>query len=184
MYKTCKNQKERIQANLVHYKGYLIIKKLIARFTMPELKKNAAKVIKIQIKYMDKRWRKNNMKIVSIPYSFVDLNIEDEWLALDSSPAEEARQKKMLNEDEIRQFNNDFNTKHYQQFDEEADSKKEGEDADENKEQPKVNPLNCFQKMVGDQNLLSKMWNKVEVKQEFYDNYEQWLEDEVWTYFD
>ena len=40
---------------------------------------------------MDKRWRKNNMKIVSIPYSFVDLNIEDEWLALDSSPAEEAR---------------------------------------------------------------------------------------------
>jgi hypothetical protein len=29
MYKTCKNQKERIQANLVHYKGYLIIRKLI-----------------------------------------------------------------------------------------------------------------------------------------------------------
>jgi hypothetical protein len=28
------------------------------------------------------------------------------------------------------------------------------------------------------------MWNKVEVKKEFYDNYELWLEEEVWTYFD
>jgi len=90
MYKTCKNQKERITGNLIHYKGYLIIKKLIARFTLPQLKKNAAKVIKIQIKYMEKRWRKTNMKIVSIPYSYVDLNITDEWLAFDSSPAEEA----------------------------------------------------------------------------------------------
>ena len=86
---------------MVHYKGYLIIRKLIQRFTMAELRKNAAKVIKIQIKYMDKKWRKNNMRIVSIPYSYVDLNIEDEWLALDSSPAEEARQKKMLNEDDM-----------------------------------------------------------------------------------
>jgi len=28
------------------------------------------------------------------------------------------------------------------------------------------------------------MWNKVEVDPAFYENYEQWLEDEVWTYFD
>jgi hypothetical protein len=62
---------------------------------------------------MDKRWRKNNMKIVSIPYSYVDLNITDEWLALDSSPAEEARQRKMMNEDDIREFNTNFNSKHY-----------------------------------------------------------------------
>jgi uncharacterized protein YaaQ len=47
MYKTCKNQKERIQANLVHYKGYLIIRKLIQGFKMAKLKRNAAKVIKI-----------------------------------------------------------------------------------------------------------------------------------------
>jgi len=38
--------------------------------------------------------------------------------------------------------------------------------------------------MAGDKNLLSKMWNKVEVKKEFYENYEQWLEEEVWDYFD
>ena len=98
MYKTCKNQKERIQANLVHYKGYLIIRKLIQRFKLPELRKNAAKVIKIQIKYLDKKWRKNNMRIVSIPYAYVNLKIEDDWLALDTP----AMQKDMLSEDEIR----------------------------------------------------------------------------------
>ena len=104
---------------MVHYKGYLIIRKLIQRFKLPELRENAAKVIKIQIKYMDKKWRKNNMRIVSIPYSYCDLKIEDEWLALDSSPQEEAKQKKMLTEDEIRQYNTDFNYKHYTVFYEE-----------------------------------------------------------------
>jgi len=47
MYKTCKNQKERIKANLVQYKATLIMKKLFTKFKLPELHKNAAKVIKI-----------------------------------------------------------------------------------------------------------------------------------------
>jgi hypothetical protein len=125
---------------------------------------------------MDKKWRKNNMRIVSIPYSYCDLKIEDEWLALDSSPQEEAKQKKMLTEDEIRQFNTDFNYKHYTVFYEEQEEKEKQEGANE-KEKPKV-------KMVSHKNILSEMWNKVEVDAEFYNNYEQWLEEEVWTYFD
>ena len=57
MYKTCKNQKDRIQANLVQYKSILIMNKLFKKFKFAELKKNAAKVIKIQIKFNNKRWR-------------------------------------------------------------------------------------------------------------------------------
>ena len=47
MYKTCKHQKDRIQANLVTYKSVLIMSKLFKRFKLHDLKKNAAKVIKI-----------------------------------------------------------------------------------------------------------------------------------------
>lgn len=47
MYKTCKNQKERIKQNLVQYKSSLIMRKLFQKFQLPQIQKNAAKVIKI-----------------------------------------------------------------------------------------------------------------------------------------
>lgn len=44
------------------------MKKLINKFTRPDLCKNAAKVIKIQIRHISKTWRKDNMKIISSVY--------------------------------------------------------------------------------------------------------------------
>ena len=64
------------------------MRKLLQRCKLPELKKNAAKVIKIQIKYLNKQWRKVNMKIVSIPYQFVKIRSTDDWLTYDD-PAED-----------------------------------------------------------------------------------------------
>lgn len=58
MYKTCKNQKERIKQNLVQYKSSLIMRKLFQKFQLPQIQKNAAKVIKIQIRWTNKQWRK------------------------------------------------------------------------------------------------------------------------------
>lgn len=37
---------------------------------------------------------------------------------------------------------------------------------------------------VDESNLLHQMWKKVELDEAFYKNYEQWLEDEVWGYYD
>jgi hypothetical protein len=44
------------------------MKKLINKFTRADLRKNAAKVIKIQIRQISKAWRKDNMKIISTVY--------------------------------------------------------------------------------------------------------------------
>lgn len=44
------------------------MKRLVSKFEESEVRKNASKIIKIQIKYMNKNWRKNNMKIVSLVY--------------------------------------------------------------------------------------------------------------------
>ena len=58
------------------------MKKLFAKFKMRELHKNAAKVIKIQIKYLRRDWRKQeqNQKIISIPYQYVKFAPGDDWL--------------------------------------------------------------------------------------------------------
>lgn len=62
------------------------MKKLFTKFKFPELHKNAAKVIKIQIKYCRRDWRRNNHKIIQIPYYYVKFPAGDDWLDFESSP--------------------------------------------------------------------------------------------------
>lgn len=93
MYKTCKNQKDRIKANLVTYKATVIMKKLFTKFKLPELHKNAAKVIKIQIKYCRKDWRRNNPKIMQFPYYHVKFEQGDDWMDFESSAEQMALQE-------------------------------------------------------------------------------------------
>mmetsp|Transcript_4624 Transcript_4624/g.3322 ORF Transcript_4624/g.3322 Transcript_4624/m.3322 type:complete len:85 (+) Transcript_4624:265-519(+) len=81
MHKTCKNQSERIKSYLVQYKAALIMKRLINKFECPLVRKNASKIIKIQIRYMNRNWRKNNMKVISLVYQYVQLRRLDDWLA-------------------------------------------------------------------------------------------------------
>ena len=69
MNKACRNQKERIKANLVQYKATLIMRKIHGKFTTNEVvQKYAAKIIRMQIRYLNRNWRKTNMKVVSLPY--------------------------------------------------------------------------------------------------------------------
>jgi hypothetical protein len=41
-----------------------------------------------------------------------------------------------------------------------------------------------FDSVVSESNILFQMESKVKLEPQFMANYEQWLEDEVWSYFD
>jgi hypothetical protein len=98
----------------------------------------------------------------------VKLQPGDDWLEFETSPEQVALQELLMGEEEIRVLNSDFNFKHYGQF-YEAIEKKEG----------KRETL-----MASESNLFNAMWNKVQLDPAVTANYEQWLEEEVWTYFD
>ena len=116
------------------------MKKLFTKCKLAQLKKNAAKVIKIQIKYQTRNWRKANEKIVSIPYQYVNFTYSDDWLAIEGSPEDTRIQQLLMNEDEIRMLNSDFNYKHYGQFYEELkEDEKEGEQEAQQEQAPKTN---------------------------------------------
>ena len=108
----------------------------------------------------------------------------------------------MMNEDDIRGLNCDFNYNNYgvfyERIEEEMNGGKDqdGENASPDKDQaegqserdplkPPSNNLVGFQKIISEQNLLNKMWQNVEIDYEgFQEKYEDWLEEEVWSYFD
>lgn len=75
----------------MQYKSTMIMRKLITRFKLPQLRKNAAKVIKIQIKLLNKAQRKDNARIVSIPFAYCKLSHKDDWLVLEGSPEDLAQ---------------------------------------------------------------------------------------------
>lgn len=97
----------------------------------------------------------------------------------------------MLDEQEIRELNSEFNHKHYGQFmeTEEASSPqqmdREGEGADLGATAALNKDTKSFYDSLAKDNLLLKMWQKVEFDEAaFKDHYEDWLEEEVWTYYD
>lgn len=104
-----------------------------------------------------------------------------------------------MGEDDIRGLNIDFNYNNYGVFYEklEEEEKKGGAGADEQlsngeDEKPKTAAANAltttstgFQKLISEKNLLTKMWQNADVDLElFKERYEEWLEEEVWTYYD
>lgn len=100
------------------------MKKLINKFARPDLCKNAAKVIKIQIRHISKNWRKDNMKIISTVYQFVKLRKLDDWLGwkkekesgLTCPDREQSieEEKQWYTQEQIRQLNADFNYENYE----------------------------------------------------------------------
>jgi hypothetical protein len=81
----------------------------------------------------------------------------------------------MLSEDEIRQYNTDFNYKHYTVYYEEIEGKKDEEADSDNavaRKEVKTGALKEFTKLVSEKNLLTKLWDKVEIDNSFYKNYE------------
>ena len=78
-------------------------------------------MIKQQIRFQTKNWRKSNMKIVSIPFQLCKCTGDDDWLMYEGAPEDLAQVKLQLCEQEIRELNSDFNYKHYGHFMENAE---------------------------------------------------------------
>ena len=117
------------------------MRKLFTKCKLPQLKKNAAKVIKIQIKYMNRNWRKANERIVSVPYAYVQFTYDDDWLAYEGSPEDTKMQAMLMNEDEIRVLNSDFNYKHYGIFYEEQKDEEREPGAEDPENEAPVEPV-------------------------------------------
>lgn len=148
------------------------MKRLITKFEYPEIRKNSAKIIKIQIKFMNRNWRKNNMKIVSLVYQYVRIRNLDDWLGMENSLEEDL----YLTQDEIRHLNSDFNYKHYGQYYEKLEETHQlmSEEAAgaNNVAEEGVQAVSGLQMGVAETNMLHAMWNKYKVEESFYKNYE------------
>ena len=160
------------------------MKRIALNFKDSNIKIIAYKIIMIQIKYMDKGWKKDtkSMKIISQVYENVDLkNLEDWILANEEGEILEEE----LNQKEIGDINKDFNIRYYWQNLEKIQDEYEesdGEGDENHTDRIKAKPLEKTLKITNEYYKL--MLNTPPLTQEFKDNYEQWLEDEVWDYYD
>ena len=113
----------------------------------------------------------------------------DDWLIYQDSLEDLAIQNLLMNEEQIRLLNSEFNYKHYGIFYESMEEGNNDQEGEENKEdngadEAAKNNLVGFENVISEENLLSKMWQRTQIDPKFGQYYEEWLEDEVWTYYD
>jgi hypothetical protein len=82
LYRICKGQSERIKSILVQYKAINICRKILADMDDPALKQIIYRVVKIQIKYMDKAWKQGSLKMISNVYLNIELENIDDWIRM------------------------------------------------------------------------------------------------------
>jgi len=157
MYKLCNRSPERIRSFLIQYKAPFIMKRIFNNFEDPECQKAALKLLKVQVKFLHRKWKSGNMKVVSSIYDLIPIKKMDDWMAPESTETD----TDSLSQDDIRKINNDFNYYNYWQFYERKEEKAE-----------KL----CHSARIN--------WSDVTVQPSFFENYETWLEDEVWGYYD
>ncbi|KAL4452925.1 hypothetical protein ABPG74_002490 [Tetrahymena malaccensis] len=207
MYITCNNFTEKISQYLIDYQAFFILKKLPQQFTMREVSKYCYKLMKLQIPMFDKRMLKSNqsyVKVISDLFCKVYPNFEPDKFtksfkeeqkkfmneadkAIKEEPLKQLYllegirdRKSMLanycNQDEVRKINAEFNNYHYWKADE---SKKEL------KQKLNIDESGIYQDQLKlKKQILNKMWDEVQIPEDFENNYENWLEDNVWSYYD
>ena len=157
-YKICRGSQEKIESNLIEYNGYFLVKK------MPTFFKNSSrmiilcnKLLRIQTKLFTKKMRQlaSNMKVVTEVFC-KETNLQ----SLEKQRKKEALMAKMIEEfkqEDIKKILNDFNNYNYLTQKIKSDEENENIDGKKN------------------------MWESVHLPEDFAQNYEEWLEENVWN---
>lgn len=147
---------------LVVFKSAPILKRAL-KVKHEVLQLYVLKLLKAQTKYLGRNWRKSNMKTMSAIYQKVRHRLNDDWAYgndLDARPwdfqAEECA---------LRACVDRFNGRRY--------GIENGDRLGENGEEDEYLPV--------DNDIMSVLGEKVELSNEFKNNYERWLDREVFS---
>ncbi|KAL9959390.1 hypothetical protein ACROYT_G032712 [Oculina patagonica] len=147
---------------LVVFKSAPILKRVL-KVKHELLQLYVLKLLKAQTKYLGRNWRKSNMKTMSAIYQKVRHRLNDDWAYgndLDARPWDFQGE-----ENALRTCVDRFNNRRYgiENYD------RQGENGEDDEYQPV------------DNDVLSVLGEKIELSGEFKNNYERWLDREVFS---
>lgn len=146
---------------LVVFRSSPILKRAL-KVRHPMMQLYVLKLLKVQTKYLGRNWRKTNMKIISAIYRKVRHHLHDDWAYgndLDAKPWDFQTEEFALKNCVER-----FNTRYY--------------DTDNAQTE---NPFGSELELI-DTNYLSVLGEPVELSKEWKENYERWVEVEVFQH--
>lgn len=146
---------------LVVFRSSPILKRAL-KVRHPMMQLYVLKLLKVQTKYLGRNWRKTNMKIISAIYRKVRHHLHDDWAYgndLDAKPWDFQTEEFALKNCVER-----FNSKYYD-LNQAQDDNPFGND---------LEPI--------DTNYLSVLGENVELSKQWKDNYENWVEVEVFKH--
>ena len=146
---------------LVVFRSAPILKRAL-KIRHPMMQLYVLKLLKVQTKYLGRNWRKNNMKILSAIYRHVRHHLHDDWVYgndLDAKPWDFQTEEFALKNCIER-----YNAFYY-----------------ENEGHQSINPFGVDLQPI-DTNYLSVLGKSIELSQSWKDNYEKWVEVEIYEH--
>ncbi|RGB36108.1 hypothetical protein C1646_697859 [Rhizophagus diaphanus] len=157
---------------LVQYKSSAILKRIL-KVSHPLLELYALKVLKNQIPFIGRKWRQSNMKIITSIYLHCRPDLRDEWIA--SSDADAEIEDALPQEQNLRALIKFYNERNYMTRD-----YQNGFLYDNSRNSPDIfppyhtKPLNYVNSAY--------ITDDIMLDESFLSNWEQWLQDEVYSF--
>ncbi|CAJ1337003.1 unnamed protein product [Effrenium voratum] len=79
LYLVCRDCPERVRKYLINYRAHFILKRL-NRVESPRAERLVLKLLKKQVRYLPRKWKQANMKVVSAIYLQVPMSPLEDWL--------------------------------------------------------------------------------------------------------
>jgi hypothetical protein len=120
IYKTCYKNEEYVQKFLIECKTHIMLKKILTNYSdNDKIKKNCLKLLKCQIKYMDKSWRLDNTNVLLNIYCSLKLKNNDgvdNYLKYEKKDKLKEPSTETINNEDLKKIHIDYHQINYLKY--------------------------------------------------------------------
>jgi hypothetical protein len=120
IYKTCYKNEEYVQKFLIECKTHIMLRKILNNYSdSDKIKKNCLKLLKCQIKYMDRSWRIDNTNLILNIYCSLKLKNTDQidnYLKYERKDKIKEASSEYLNNDELKKIHLEYHQNNYLRY--------------------------------------------------------------------
>ncbi|KAJ3426663.1 protein required for hyphal anastomosis ham-2 [Anaeramoeba flamelloides] len=180
LQKLIKNKPNRVKTNMRFKQGTPILEKLL-KLDVKVVSFYTLKVLKNLMRFMGKQWIERKMNIISEMYIILGSGLNSDWLFPEKGEKLRSDKLKLLDKT-LREHVSNFNIPYSLRSNEEnEDSDSDSDDYDEDEyDDDDVLQINKKKEDLMEESV-DDILNQINLKDNWKDNYEQWLEKEVFS---
>ncbi|KAJ3429170.1 protein required for hyphal anastomosis ham-2 [Anaeramoeba flamelloides] len=182
LQKLIKNKPNRVKSNMRFKQGTPILEKLL-KLDVKVVSFYTLKVLKNLLRFMGKQWIERKMNVISEMYIMLGSGLNSDWLFPEKGEKLRSDNLKLLDKtlrEHVSNFNIPYSLRSHQE-NEDSDSDSDDDDDDDDNGYDDEDIEITKQREVLMEESVDDILNQINLKENWKENYEQWLDKEVFS---